>query len=400
MHWSELGERALPLLAFVLFISVVAELADRAGVFEVLADRMALAARGSVVGAVAARRRAGHGRHRGAVPRHDRGPAHAGRAGAGRPARAVAGGVRVHHRVAGQHGVALPAGLEPDEPAVAAPPRLLLARVRRPHLAGRRHGCRRDGAGPGASSSDGRCAGGTDARRSRTRTTGCSSSSRSWSAVALAVAFALGAEIAVASGLGALVLVVAFLVRDRAGARPGRWSRGDCSSVSHCSCSWVRRSGRVACSTGSRGQPAPEPGRSTSCASPGSVPSGRTWSATSRRTSPSSPRSTAPRTGWPRCWSASTSARSSRRGPASPPCSGPRAAGRPVSRSTGAGSCCAAWCWRRWPSSPRHCAGTVLSELDLGLEAPPPGFEPGTCRVETDRSIQLSYGGWLSTSIH
>ena len=49
MHWTELGERALPLLAFVLFVSVVAELADRAGVFEVIADRMALAARGSVV---------------------------------------------------------------------------------------------------------------------------------------------------------------------------------------------------------------------------------------------------------------------------------------------------------------------------------------------------------------
>jgi arsenical pump membrane protein len=48
VDWSELGERALPLLAFVLFISVVAELADRAGVFEVLADRMALVARGSV----------------------------------------------------------------------------------------------------------------------------------------------------------------------------------------------------------------------------------------------------------------------------------------------------------------------------------------------------------------
>lgn len=48
MHWTELGERALPLLAFVLFISVVAELASRAGVFEVLADRMAGVARGSV----------------------------------------------------------------------------------------------------------------------------------------------------------------------------------------------------------------------------------------------------------------------------------------------------------------------------------------------------------------
>ena len=48
MHWTELGERALPLLAFVLFISVVAELASRAGAFEVLADRMAVVARGSV----------------------------------------------------------------------------------------------------------------------------------------------------------------------------------------------------------------------------------------------------------------------------------------------------------------------------------------------------------------
>lgn len=50
MRWSELGERALPLLAFVLFVSVVAELAARAGVFEAVADRMARAARGSVVG--------------------------------------------------------------------------------------------------------------------------------------------------------------------------------------------------------------------------------------------------------------------------------------------------------------------------------------------------------------
>jgi arsenical pump membrane protein len=50
VHWSELGERALPLLVFVLAISVVAELASRAGVFESIADRMALAARGSVVG--------------------------------------------------------------------------------------------------------------------------------------------------------------------------------------------------------------------------------------------------------------------------------------------------------------------------------------------------------------
>jgi arsenical pump membrane protein len=48
--WAELGERALPLLAFVLFVSVVAELASRAGVFEVLADRMALLAGSSVVG--------------------------------------------------------------------------------------------------------------------------------------------------------------------------------------------------------------------------------------------------------------------------------------------------------------------------------------------------------------
>ena len=50
MQWAELGERALPLLAFVLFISVVAELSARAGVFEAIADRLALLARGSVVG--------------------------------------------------------------------------------------------------------------------------------------------------------------------------------------------------------------------------------------------------------------------------------------------------------------------------------------------------------------
>jgi len=39
----------VPLLLFVLFISVVAELSDRAGVFSVLAERMAVLARGSVV---------------------------------------------------------------------------------------------------------------------------------------------------------------------------------------------------------------------------------------------------------------------------------------------------------------------------------------------------------------
>ena len=30
---------------------------------------------------------------------------------------------------------------------------------------------------------------------------------------------------------------------------------------------------------------------------------------------------------------------------------------------------------------------------DDGRFVPPPGFEPGTCRVETGCSIQLSYGG-------
>lgn len=49
MRWDEFADRVLPILGFVLFITVVAELADRIGVFAVLADRLAVLARGSVL---------------------------------------------------------------------------------------------------------------------------------------------------------------------------------------------------------------------------------------------------------------------------------------------------------------------------------------------------------------
>lgn len=48
MPWQELADRVVPILGFLLCITVVAELADRVGVFAVLADRIAVLARGSV----------------------------------------------------------------------------------------------------------------------------------------------------------------------------------------------------------------------------------------------------------------------------------------------------------------------------------------------------------------
>ena len=48
VHWGDFTDRVLPVLGFVLFITVVVELADRLGVFAVLADRVAVLARGSV----------------------------------------------------------------------------------------------------------------------------------------------------------------------------------------------------------------------------------------------------------------------------------------------------------------------------------------------------------------
>jgi arsenical pump membrane protein len=48
VHLQELATRIVPILGFVLCISVVAELADRIGVFAVLADRVAAVAGGSV----------------------------------------------------------------------------------------------------------------------------------------------------------------------------------------------------------------------------------------------------------------------------------------------------------------------------------------------------------------
>jgi len=48
VQWSELASRVVPILGFLLGITVVAELVDRVGVFTVLADRVAVLARGSV----------------------------------------------------------------------------------------------------------------------------------------------------------------------------------------------------------------------------------------------------------------------------------------------------------------------------------------------------------------
>lgn len=50
MQWQELADRVVPILGFLLGITVVAELADRVGVFAVLASRVAVLARGSVAG--------------------------------------------------------------------------------------------------------------------------------------------------------------------------------------------------------------------------------------------------------------------------------------------------------------------------------------------------------------
>jgi arsenical pump membrane protein len=48
VQWQELADRVVPILGFLLCITVVAELADRIGVFTVLADRVAVLAGGSV----------------------------------------------------------------------------------------------------------------------------------------------------------------------------------------------------------------------------------------------------------------------------------------------------------------------------------------------------------------
>lgn len=48
MQWQNLTDRVVPILGFLLCITVVAELADRIGVFTLLADQVAVLARGSV----------------------------------------------------------------------------------------------------------------------------------------------------------------------------------------------------------------------------------------------------------------------------------------------------------------------------------------------------------------
>lgn len=48
MQWQGLADRVVPILGFLLCITVVAELADRIGVFTLLADQVAVLARGSV----------------------------------------------------------------------------------------------------------------------------------------------------------------------------------------------------------------------------------------------------------------------------------------------------------------------------------------------------------------
>lgn len=48
MQWQDLADRVVPILGFLLCITVVAELADRIGVFALLADQVAVLARGSV----------------------------------------------------------------------------------------------------------------------------------------------------------------------------------------------------------------------------------------------------------------------------------------------------------------------------------------------------------------
>jgi len=48
VQWQDLADRVVPILGFLLCITVVAELADRIGVFTVLADQVAVLAHGSV----------------------------------------------------------------------------------------------------------------------------------------------------------------------------------------------------------------------------------------------------------------------------------------------------------------------------------------------------------------
>ena len=109
-------------------------------------------------GPVAAGGAGGHGRHRGAVPGHDGGVADAGGAGAGPAARARSGAVRLHRRLAGQHRLADPAGVEPDQPAGV---RAAAARRGGVHAAD-------VGTGPGGLGGDGRAArGGVPAAAAR-----------------------------------------------------------------------------------------------------------------------------------------------------------------------------------------------------------------------------------------
>ena len=127
-------------------------------------------------GSVAAGGAGGHARDRGAVPGHHGGAADAGGAGAGPTARARSGAVRLHRRLAGQHRLADPAGVQPDQPA----------RVRA--AAAHRGGVHAAdvGTGPGGLAGDGRaarrwcsdddCTAVTRCRsRSRSRTGRCSS---------------------------------------------------------------------------------------------------------------------------------------------------------------------------------------------------------------------------------
>ena len=146
----DLANRVGPILVFLVAITVVAELADGIGLFAIIARWAAVLGRGSVLGLwllvviVATVATAVLSLDTTAVLLTPVVLVLA------RPARARSGAVRLHCRLAGQHGIAGPAGVEPDQPA----------RVRA--VASRRGGVHAPdvGPGPGGLGGDGCAAGG------------------------------------------------------------------------------------------------------------------------------------------------------------------------------------------------------------------------------------------------
>ena len=115
--------RILPLLLFLGAVVVLAELTAVAGVFDVLATRLAIVARGSFAALFLLC--VGFASLTTIVPQpgHHRGPAHPGDARAGPQAGVAAGAAGDDHGLAGQHRQPAAAGVEPDQPARRRPGR-------------------------------------------------------------------------------------------------------------------------------------------------------------------------------------------------------------------------------------------------------------------------------------